>query len=107
MLVIAVVGYAKSESMKEQTDVMDALNLGVLTIIIVAAAGATVFTSFLGFMGAYFRSMLTLKLVRNTRMNETRHVQGPTALVCSGLIVFEILSSVPSFVCFVSTSCWC
>jgi len=61
LLAISITGYVKNESMKEQTDVMNALNLGVMTIIIVAAAGATVVTSFLGFMGAYYKSMLVLK----------------------------------------------
>lgn len=66
MLVIAVVGYNKDQSMKDNTDVMDSLNLGVLTIIILVAAAATVATSFMGFVGAYFRNMLLLKLVRTT-----------------------------------------
>jgi hypothetical protein len=72
MLSIALVGYFKNDEMKQNTDVMEQLNLGLLTIIIIVAAAATVFTSFLGFMGAYFKSMLTLKLVRrgtgHTRM---------------------------------------
>lgn len=63
MLSIALVGYFKNDEMKQNTDVMEQLNLGLLTIIIIVAAAATVFTSFLGFMGAYFKSMLTLKLV--------------------------------------------
>jgi Ca2+/Na+ antiporter len=62
MLSIALVGYFKNDEMKQNTDVMEQLNLGMLTIIIIVAAGATVFTSFLGFMGAYYKSMLTLKL---------------------------------------------
>ena len=62
MLSIALVGYSKNDDMKKQTDVMKSLNLGLLTIIIIVAAAATVFTSFLGFSGAYFKSMLTLKL---------------------------------------------
>lgn len=65
MLSIALVGYSKNDEMKQNTDVMEQLNLGLLTIIIIVAAAATVFTSFLGFMGAYFKSMLTLKLVRS------------------------------------------
>ena len=65
MLSIALVGYFKNDEMKQNTDVMEQLNLGLLTIIIIVAAAATVFTSFLGFMGAYYKSMLTLKLVRH------------------------------------------
>lgn len=64
MLTIALVGYFKNEGMKENTDILESLNLGMLTIIIIVAAGATVFTALLGFTGAYFRSMITLKLVR-------------------------------------------
>ena len=62
MLSIALNGYFKNEGMKKNTDILESLNLGVLTIIIIVAAAATVFTSFLGFMGAYFKNMLTLKL---------------------------------------------
>jgi len=62
MLSIALVGYTKSQTMKNNTDIMNSLNLGLLTIVIVVAAAATVFTSFLGFTGAYFKNMLTLKL---------------------------------------------
>ncbi len=64
MLSIAVVGFTKNNDMKKQTDVMNALNLGMLTIIIVVAAAATVVTSFLGAVGAYFKNMAVLKLVR-------------------------------------------
>ena len=66
MLSIALNGYFKNEGMKKNTDILESLNLGVLTIIIIVAAAATVFTSFLGFMGAYFKNMLTLKLVSPT-----------------------------------------
>lgn len=62
MLSIAVVGYTKNNDMKRNTDILSSLNLGLLTIIIIVAAGATVFTSFLGFMGAYFKNMTVLKL---------------------------------------------
>lgn len=65
MLSIAVAGFIKNEDMKKNTDILDNLNLGKLTIIIIVAAGATVVTSFLGFIGAYFKHMLTLKLVRS------------------------------------------
>ena len=63
MLSVALAGYNKGQTMKRNTDILDQLNLSILTVIIIVAAAMTVFTSFLGLAGAYFRSMLVLKLV--------------------------------------------
>jgi hypothetical protein len=62
MMSISLVGYSKSQTMQRNTDVLSSLNLGLLTIIIIVAAAATVFTSFLGALGAYLKNMLLLKL---------------------------------------------
>jgi len=62
MLSLSLVGYYKTLHMSHVTDVMNSLNLGLLTIIIIVAAAATVLTSFLGFLGAYFQENLVLKL---------------------------------------------
>lgn len=66
MLGIAIAGQLKDADAKKQTDIMDSLNLGLLTIIIIVAAAATVFTAFLGFIGAWKKNMMLLKLVRRT-----------------------------------------
>ena len=63
MLSVALAGYNKGQTMKRNTDILDQLNLSVLTVIIIAAAAMTVATSMLGLAGAYFRSMIVLKLV--------------------------------------------
>jgi hypothetical protein len=81
MLSIAVDGYLKSEGMKTNTDILASLNLGVLTIIIIVAAGATVFTSFIGFMGAYFKNMLVLKLVSRHIGSIERSLRGAERIV--------------------------
>ena len=108
MLSIAVVGYSKSEGMKKNSDILESLKLGPLTLLIIVAAGATVFTSFLGLVGAYFKNMLTLKLVRST---PTRSQRSPCTLTSMPFFVAVPhicgFVSLLSCVCVCSTWCWC
>lgn len=100
MLTIALVGYSKNEGMKENTDIMESLNLGVLTIIIIVAAGATVLTSFLGAIGAYFKNMLLLKLVRILQRDITTGSETTTTQTRRNSHVCSYTASLPLCVCF-------
>jgi hypothetical protein len=97
MLSVALAGYSQGQTMKENTDILDQLNLSVLTVIIIAAAAMTVFTSLLGLAGAYFRSMIVLKLVSRATDTQRRR---QTLRRCDTQCRF-------AFVCFslCSTSC--
>jgi len=61
LLGIALAGYVRSEDVKQQTDIMASLNLDTLTFIIIAAGGATILSSFVGMVSAYYKHMWGLK----------------------------------------------
>lgn len=95
MLSVALAGYKKGQEMKDHTDILESLNLSVLTIIIIVAASMTIFTSFLGLAGAYFRSMLVLKLVRQRQGDSKEAADDTCALACLLVACMRSLSLLP------------